>query len=90
MKTAKALVQELKRHVAPPPGVAIKVIEVPSCGPDSRNWRAAAGPMNDPENDRFSEKVSRLRKSDPLIDWSDEEGQLGHRRVLVRAPKLKE
>jgi hypothetical protein len=85
MKTAQALMRELRRHVILPHGVAIELIEVPSRRPGEQNWRAGAGAMNDLESDRFSQKVAELNKSDPQIDWLGEEGQSGHRRVILRA-----
>jgi len=90
MKTAKKLVQELIRYVTPPAGVAIQLKERPLCGPDDPNWVAGSGAMDQVRNDRFNQKISELRRSDRLVDWSGVGGQTGHRRISLWANELKE
>jgi hypothetical protein len=89
MKSAKALLEELIRHVNPRRGLVIEVREMPSTGADDPNWVAATGAMDIPRTRRFSDKVAALRKSDPIIDWSNVDGQSGQLRVALRKSRLK-
>jgi hypothetical protein len=68
MKTAKELVGEMGLAVQPPQGIAIVVTEEPGALP---NWVAAAGIMEAALTKKFSKRVVELRKTDPLIDWSE-------------------
>jgi hypothetical protein len=90
MKAAQNLGQELIRYVMPPAGVAIQLRERPLWGPDDPNWVAGGGAMDQVRNDRFSQKISQLRRSDCLVDWSGMGGQMGHRRISLRANELEE
>jgi hypothetical protein len=78
MKTAKELVREIGLALQPPQGVAIVVTEKPGALP---NWVAAAGIMEAALTKKLSEKVAELRKTDPLIDWSEVHKRQDHRVV---------
>jgi hypothetical protein len=80
LRTANALVRELGSAVRPPKGIAIVLTEEPGAQP---NWVAAAGMMETALTDRFSEKVTELRKTDPLVDWTGvDKGHAEFRRVV--------
>jgi hypothetical protein len=80
LKTANALIRELGSAVQPPKGIAIVLTEEPGAQP---NWVAAAGVMEAALTDKFSEKVSELRKTDPLVDWTGvDKGHAEFRRVV--------
>jgi hypothetical protein len=88
MKTARGIVRELIYHVDPPRGTAIVVNEAPSTKPDDPNWIEHPAVMDPMRSRRLSEKAGELRKSHPLIDWSDAEGTPGVRRVAMWASEL--
>jgi hypothetical protein len=69
--------------VQPPKGVSIVVTEDPG---DQPNWVAAAGPgiMEAALTDKFSEKVSELRRTDPLVDWGDVKKEHTEARRVVK------
>jgi hypothetical protein len=79
LKTAKQLVREIGLAVQPPQGGAIVLTEEPGSQP---NWVAAATVMEAAPSERFSKKVAELRKTDPLVDWSEVDKQTEHRRVV--------
>jgi hypothetical protein len=68
VKTARELVREIGLAVQPPRGVAIVLTERPGALP---NWLAAAQIMEFAFTDKLSAKVAELRKTDPLVDWSE-------------------
>jgi hypothetical protein len=88
MMTAHTIVQELTRYVDPPRGTAIVVNEAPSTKPDDPNWIEYPAIMDPMRRRLLSEKAAELRKSHPLIDWSDGDGTPGLRRVVMWAPEL--
>ena len=65
--------------------VAIVVNEAPSMRSDDPNWIAYPAVMDPMRRQRLSEKAAELRKSHPLIDWSDGDGSPGLRRVAMWA-----
>jgi hypothetical protein len=80
LRTANALVRELGSAVQPPKGIAIVLTEEPGA---QLNWVAAAGMMEAALTDKFSEKVTELRKTDPLVDWTGvDKGHAEFRRVV--------
>ncbi len=83
MKSAKTMLTELARHVRPPRGCAIVVVEWKSSAPPEPNWLAACGIMRGQTLERYNEKVAELRKTDPTIDWSDVKFLDGLRRVSL-------
>jgi hypothetical protein len=68
VKTAKELIREIGLAVQPPQGVAIVLTEQPGALP---NWLAAAEIMELAFTYKLSAKVAELRKTDPLVDWSE-------------------
>jgi len=88
MMTARRIVQELIRYVDPPRGTAIVVNEAPSTKPDDPNWIEHPAIMDPMRRRLLSEKAAELRKSHPLIDWSESDGTPGLRRVAIWAPEL--
>ena len=88
MMTARTIVQELIRCVDPPRGTAIVVNEAPSTKPDDPNWIEHPAIMDPMRRRLLSEKAAELRKSHPLIDWSESDGTPGLRRVAMWAPEL--
>ena len=86
MKTASQLVEEMALYVRPPRGIAIVLRELPDENP---NWMAAAGVMEATKAREFSAKVAKLRKSDPVVDWSGvTEMETGRRRVAQRLSEV--
>jgi hypothetical protein len=81
MKTPNQVVDAIALAVQPPRGVAIVLTERPDSVP---NWVPAAGPMDAARTDKFTAKVAALRKSDPVIDWSDCEEMDGDRRRAAK------
>jgi len=80
VKTAKELVREIGMAVQPPEGVAIELTEDPGALP---NWVAGAGIMEAALTDKFSEKVAKLRNTDPNADWSEvDKGPNEMRRIV--------
>jgi hypothetical protein len=79
LKTAQELVNEIGLSVQPPRGVALVLTEEPGTQP---NWVAAAGPMENALTDKFSEKVTELRKTDPLVHWGEVDRENEFRRVV--------
>ena len=77
MKTARSLAQELISCIDPPRGTAIVVNEAPSTRPDDPNWIIPPTIMDPMRAQRLAEKAAELRKSYPLIDWSDGDGSPG-------------
>lgn len=67
MKTASDLLDEILRHVKPPPGCAIVLTEDANSEP---NWVAGTGVMNTEALGRYNAKIRDLRKADPRVDWS--------------------
>ena len=88
MMTARRIVQELIRYVDPSRGTAIVVNETPSTKPDDPNWIEYPAVMDAMRRRLLAEKAAELRKSHPLIDWSDGDGTPGLRRVAMWAPEL--
>jgi hypothetical protein len=88
MMTARSIVEELIRHVDPPRGTPIVVNEAPSTKADDPNWIEYPAVMDALRRRLLSEKAAELRKSHPLIDWSDGDGTPGLRRVAMWAPEL--
>jgi hypothetical protein len=85
MKTARGIAQELTNDIKPPRGTAIVVNEAPSTRPDDPNWIIPPAIMDPARIQRLAEKAAELRKSYPLIDWSDGDGSPGVRRVAMWA-----
>jgi hypothetical protein len=83
MKTARTLAQELIGYIDPPRGTAIVVNEAPSMRPEDPNWIIPPAIMDPMRAQRLAEKAAELRKSYPLIDWSDGDGSPGVRRVAM-------
>ena len=83
MKTAEAMLKELVIYVRPPRGCAVVLTEWKSTGPTDPNWVAASGIMEAKKLVRYSEKIAELRKTNPLIDWSDVKIVTGVRRVAL-------
>jgi hypothetical protein len=83
MKTAEAMLNELVLHVRPPRGCAIVLTEWKSNGPTDPNWVAASGIMEAKKLVHYSEKIAELRKTNPLIDWSDVNIVTGIHRVAL-------
>ncbi len=83
MKRAEAMLEELVRHVRPPRGCAIVLMECKSTGPTDSNWVAASGNMELQELIRYSEKIAGWRWTDPQIDWSGVKVLAGQRRVVL-------
>ena len=83
MKRAEAMLEELVRHVRPPRGCAIVLMECKSTGPTHSNWVAASGNMELQELIRYSEKIAGWRWTDPQIDWSGVKVLAGQRRVVL-------
>ena len=82
MKTAQVMLKELVSYVSPPPGCAIVLTEWKSRGPAEPNWIAACGTSGAEKLIRYYEKLSELRKNDPIIDWCEEKILVvGQRRV---------
>jgi hypothetical protein len=88
MKTARTLAQELIGYIDPPRGIAIVVNEAPSMRPEDPNWIIPPAIMDPMRAQRLAEKAAELRKSYPLIDWSDGDGSPGVRRVALWASEL--
>ncbi len=88
MMTARSIVQELIRYVDPPRGTAIVVNEAPSTKPDDPNWIEYPAIMDPLRKRLLSERAAELRKSHPLIDWSDGDGTPGLRWIAMWAPEL--
>jgi hypothetical protein len=84
MKSAEAILKELAQYVRPPRGCSVVLIEWKSNAPPEPNWLAAAGNMTGQTLDRYCEKLSELRKTDPQIDWSNAKIIDGMRRIVVR------
>jgi len=83
MKPAEAVLKELIQHVRPPRGCAVVLAERNSSGPIDPNWVWASGNMDLQKLERYSERVAELRKTDPIIDWSDVKTLVGPRRVAL-------
>lgn len=81
MRTAAQLLKEIALHVKPPRGIAIVLTESPRGYP---NWIATAGVLSTSKADQFAGKVAALRRSDPVIDWSDVEERIGERRRTAK------
>jgi hypothetical protein len=64
MRPARAVLEELVRHVQPPKGCAIVFTERPLNKSDDPNWIVMVGPMGAQYTKRYTEKVAQLRKSD--------------------------
>ncbi len=88
MMTARGIVEELIRHVDPPRGTPTIVNEAPSTKADDPNWIEYPPVMDALRRRLLSEKAAELRKSHPLIAWSDGDGTPGLRRVAMWAPEF--
>jgi hypothetical protein len=71
---------ELFHHVAPPQQVAIELIENSPAYTNDPNWIAAMGSSDAQRNEKFSQKVADLRKTDANVDWSGIEERVGRNR----------
>jgi hypothetical protein len=69
-RTANELLDEPLDYVAPPRGCAIYLVESESRDESDTNWTTGAPVMPNPALDRYSWKLTDLRKSDRLVDWS--------------------
>jgi hypothetical protein len=88
MRPARAVLEELVRHVQPPKGCAIVFTERPLNKSDDPNWIVTVGPMGAQYIKRYTDKVAQLRKSDLRIDWSEVKSLDGHRRVAFQLSDL--
>ena len=88
MRPARAVLEELVRHVLPPKGCAIVFTERPLNRSDDPNWIVTVGPIGAQYTKRYTEKVAQLRKSDPRIDWSEVKPLDRHRRVALQLSDL--
>ena len=88
MRPARAVLEELVRHVLPPKGCAIVFTERPLNRSDDPNWIVTVGPMGAQYIKRYTDKVAQLRKSDLRIDWSEVKSLDGHRRVALQLSDL--
>lgn len=82
MKTAKELVDEILWHVDPPKGHAVVLIEALEGEP---NWIASIGSVDLYRLEKFTRKVTGLRRSDRLIDWSAVTEREGKRRRIAQS-----
>jgi hypothetical protein len=64
MKTASELVDEILRHVRPPPGCDIVLTEDANGEP---NWVAGTGVMNTKALSRYNAKIGDLRRANPRV-----------------------
>jgi hypothetical protein len=83
MKRAEAMLEELVRHVRPPGGCAIVLVECKLSQPMDLNWVAASGNMELQKLIRYSEKIAQWRRTDPQIDRSGVKTLDGQRRVAL-------
>jgi hypothetical protein len=77
------MLREIILHVRPPIGCAIVLLEWEPKGPNEQNWVSSVGNMDTALLLRFNEKVAELRKTDPIIDWSEVQMRLGSRRRVA-------
>jgi hypothetical protein len=85
MKTAKQLFDELVQFVRPPKGCVLEVVEQKPNSNSDQNWTATAGAsLSGEAGDRFSAKVSELRKSSHHVDWSNVTDRRDGRRRLTK------
>ena len=79
MKTAEELADEILRYVEPPKANPVVLIEALEGEP---NWIASIGSIDLHRLEKFNRKISELRRSDALIDWSGvAERERKHRRI---------
>ena len=79
MKTAEELADEILRYVEPPKANPVVLIEALEGEP---NWIASIGSIDLYRLEKFNRKISELRRSDALIDWSAvTERERKHRRI---------
>ena len=83
LKTANEMLEELILYVRPPRGCAIVLTEMPSISAVDPNWVAASGIMDATKIQRFTQKISELRKSDPQIDWTKIQIRVGNNRRIA-------
>jgi hypothetical protein len=83
-RAAKAVLEELLRHVEPPRGVAITVTERSPTHAGDPNWVAAMGATDLGRNAKFAQKVAELQQTDAAVDWSGVEDRDGQRRRVAR------
>ncbi len=83
MKHADAMLREIILYVRPPVGCAAVLLEWEPRGPNDQNWTASVGIMDAERLLRFNEKVAELRKTDPIIDWSEVQVRLGAQRRVA-------
>lgn len=81
MKPANQIVDEIALAVRPRRGVAVVLTERPG---ETPNWMAAAGFMDLARNERFVTKVAALRKSTPVVDWTEVSERKGERRRVAK------
>ena len=82
IRPAKQVLDELASYVGSPRGVVIFLAEsIPSFA-NGLNWVAIMDGTGVQCNERFEHKVARLRKSDPIVDWSGIE-QRGERKWRI-------
>ena len=83
------MLREITLHVRPPRGCAIVLLEWEPKVPNDQNWIASYRNMDPACLLRFNEKVAALRKTDPIIDWSEVQIRLGsHRRASFWLSKV--
>jgi hypothetical protein len=83
MKHAEAMLREIVLHVRPPRGCAIVLLEWESKRAEDENWVASVGIMDADRVLRFTGKVAELRKTDPIIDWSEVQIRWGSQRRVA-------
>ena len=71
MKRAAQLLDELVNYVEPPAGIPIVLTERPPRGPTGTNWAVGTGVLTGAEQVRYFRKLTELRRTDPVIDWSE-------------------
>jgi hypothetical protein len=88
MRPARAVLEELVRHVQPPKGCAIVFTERPLNKSDDPNLDRHCWSDGAQYTKRYTEMVAQLRKSDLRIDWSEIKPLDGHRRVALQLSDL--
>jgi hypothetical protein len=83
-RTAIQILEELFHHVAPPQRVAIELIESSPAHANDPNWVAAMGSSDAHRNEKSSQKVADLSKTDANVDWSGIEERVGQNRHATR------
>jgi hypothetical protein len=81
MRSAETILKGLVSSVRPPRACAIVLTEWKSNAPTVPNWVAAVGNMEAEKLQRFNKKITELRETDPIIDWSEVKILVGPSRI---------